>query len=291
MTGWYEPSYMVARFGELISTPSLFPIALCLVLVIPVAIRSKDVRYRTVAVLGVLFLALWVFMEPRLFPRYVLLLLPAGALLFVPAFDGVWARPRAARAVRVVLSAAIVVMVAVSALFSWDYLRYAATGDENRFHRFTWYYPVYDWINRNTPHNSRFLVIAYSGHSYYLDRPYRRADPMLSGVVDWSRILSERDLLSVLAHGHYEYVLFDDRDWRPWPGGEKMSSAIRSAIASRALTPVYASRQRLYSSRVMRQFTETTVYLLRVTAPAPTASRTFSDAATAPPGKKASLKR
>jgi hypothetical protein len=291
MTGWYQGGYIVARIGELVSTRSLFPLALGLVITIPLSMRTRDVRYRPVAALGVLFLALWVIMEPRLFPRYVLLLLPAGALLFVPAFDWLWSRPRAARVVRGALSAAIVVMVALSALFSWDYVRYAATGDENRYHRYTWYYPVYDWINRNTPHDSRFLVIAYSGHSYYLDRPYRRADPMLSAVVDWSRVSSTRDLLSVLEHGRYQYVVFDDRDWRPWPAGEKMSSVIRSAIASHALIPVHASRQRLYYSRVMREYSESDVYVLRVAPPATTASRPLSETTSAPAGKNASLKR
>jgi hypothetical protein len=181
-------------------------------------------------------------------------------------------------------------MVALSTLFSWDYVRYAATGDANRFHRFTWYYPVYEWINRNTPHDSRFLVIALSGHSYYLDRPYRRADPQLSGVVDWSRVSSTGDLLSVLAHGRYQYVVFDDRDWRPWPGAEKMSSVMRSAIATHALIPVHTSQQRLYSSRVMREYSETDVYVLRV-APPPTTSRPLTETTPAPAGKNASLKR
>lgn len=290
LTGWYEPSYIAARVAELVTSRSLFPIALCLAVIVPLAIRDRDVRYRRVSAFGLLFLALWVTMQPRLFPRFVLLLLPVGALLFVPALDGLWSRVRAVRAIRLALSAAIVLMLCLSGWFSWDYLRYAVTGDKFRFHRFTWYYPVYDWINRTTPHASRFLVIAYSGHSYYLDRPYRRADPMLSGVVDWSRVSSSRDLLSVLAHGHYQYVVFDDRDWRPWPGGGKMSSVIHSAIATRGLIPVHRSRQRLYSSRVMREFTETTVYVLRAGS-APAVASPPPAAPTSAEGKRAFLKR
>jgi len=262
MTGSHDLAYVLLQVRDLISTPSLIPLAAILVSLIPFSLRTRDDRYLRVAFLGTLFLALWLAMEPRLFPRHVLLLLPVGALMFVPGLAGLWSRAAVVRTIDRLLQVAIVLMVVAAAIFSWDYVHFAATGDTARFHRFTWYYPVYDWANRNTPPDSRFLVITYSGHSYYLDRRYRRADPWLSGVVDWSRMASARDLRSVLERGNYRYVIYDDRDWRAFPSGDAMVSAIRSAIAEGVLVPVHKSRERLYTNRVMRDFSESEVYVL-----------------------------
>ena len=228
---------------------------------------------------------LWIAMEPHLFPRHILLLLPIASLLFVPALDGLRSREAFTRFIERVLAGGLAVSILLSAIFAWDYARYDVTGDSSTFHRFTWYYPVYDWINKNTPKASRFLVIVYSGHSYYLDRPYRRADPWLSGVVDWSHVASSADVAQVLRHGGYDYVLYDDRDWRAFPAGAEMASAIRSAVRSRVLVPVHAERERLYTSRVTRDFGETSVYVLRL------ANASASGALGPLPGKNASLKR
>ena len=291
MTGSHTAPYMFHHVFDLISTPSLIPLAASLLVLIPLSLATRENRYRRVAFFGTLFLVLWVVMEPRLFPKHVVLLLPAGAILFVPALAPILSRGAVVRTIDRLLAMAVVLVVAAATILSWDYVRYAITGDKARFHRFTWYYPVYDWANRNTPRDSRFLVVTYSGHSYYLDRPYRRADPWLSGVVDWSRVSSARDVQSVLEHGGYRYVIYDDRDWGAYPSGATMSSAIKSAIAAQALLPVHASRERLYTSRATREFEETNVYVLRVAATPATASRPFSAEAPALVGKNASLKR
>jgi hypothetical protein len=291
MTGSHEPAYVLRYVLDLILTPSLIPIAAILLALIPLSLLTRESRYKRVAVFGALFLVLWIAMEPRLFPKHVLLLLPVGSILFVPALERLSSRAAVGRTIDSVLAAAAVLMLAATTILSWDYLRYAATGDDARFHRFTWYYPVYDWANRNTPRESRFLVITYSGHSYYLDRPYRRADPWLSGVVDWSRVSSARELQSVLERGGYEFVIYDDRDWRAFPSGETMASAIKSAMATHELLPVHMSRERLYTSRAAREFEETNVYVLRVAAAPVTGSSPFLPGSPALVGKNASLKR
>jgi hypothetical protein len=264
MTGLRNVSYVADRIGDLVTTPSLVPIALVLLLLVPAGIWLRDSRYRRVAIFGTLFLAFWVLMEPRLFPRHVLMLAPCGALVAMGLIDRFSSRDRLMKIAHWILVPAVILAIAVSALFSWDYLRYDATGDTAAYHRYTWYYPVYDWANHNTPENARFLVVTYSGHSYYLDRRYRRADPWLSGVVDWSHVSSPEALASILHGGGYDYVIYDDRDWRQFYGGPAMTSAVRSAIANGLLVPVHESRERLYTSRVMRQYDESDVYVLKV---------------------------
>ncbi|MEO7685260.1 MAG: hypothetical protein ABIU86_15125 [Gemmatimonadaceae bacterium] len=263
LVGEYEPRIFLMRFIDLVTTPLVLPLALVLVLLVPASLVSRTIAYRRMAIFGTLILVIWALAQPRLFPKHVILLLPLGPMLAVAALDRRTAGAAATRVIRGGFATAIVTMIAASVIFSWDYVRYAVTGDRAQFHRFTWYYPVYDWVNRNTPRDSRFLVVAYSGHSYYLDRRYRRADPWLSGVVDWSHVTSGRDLDAVLQDGGYDYMIYDDRDWSDFVGGVQMASAVRSAVEAGTLVPVREFPEKLYGSRFLRAFSETRVYLLR----------------------------
>ncbi len=264
MIGSHDPSYLLRQLWDLVTSVAIAPLAFILLLIIPLSIRASDPRFRRVSALGLLFLLLWILMEPKLFPRHVLLLLPLGAILFGPAFDGVLTRQKTGRRVEQLLSSAVILLIVASAVLSRDYARYAVTGDKASFHRFTWYYDVYDWVNRSIPANARVLVVTYSGHSYYLDRPYRRADPWLSGVVDWSRISSADEMVTMLTKGGYSYVIYDDRSWGRFPGGAEMESAVKSAVQRGSLVPVHQTRERLYTSMLKREFEDTNVYVLRV---------------------------
>lgn len=263
LVGHYDLRTFGAQFIELILTPFLVPLALVLVLLVPASLALRAPRYRRVAVFGSLILMLWALAQPRLFPKHVILLLPLGPLLAIAALEGRTVADAGRRLMQSAFGVAMVVMVAASAVFSLDYIRYSVSGNRADYHRFTWYYPVYDWVNHNTPRDARFLVVAYSGHSYYLDRRYRRADPWLSGVVDWRRVTSATDLDKIMREGRYDYLIYDDRDWSNFVGGSAMSSAVRSGLGQGTLVPVRQFRERLYSSRFFRDFTETTVYVLR----------------------------
>jgi len=265
LIGHHDLRALVVHFIELITTPYLFPLALALTLLVPASLAARKPGYRRVAMFGSLILVLWALAQPRLFPKHVILLLPLGPLLAVAALETRAPKGSGGGLIQRAFGVSLVVMVAASAIFSLDYIRYAITGNRVDYHRFTWYYTVYDWVNRNTPRDARFLVVAYSGHSYYLDRRYRRADPWLSGVVDWSQVSSAGDLDKILRAGKYDYLIYDDRDWSDFEGGPAMSSAVRSAVATGALVPVHRSRERLYGSRLLRTSTLTTVYVLRRT--------------------------
>ena len=264
LVGQYDLRAFGIHLIDLIMTPFLVPLALVIVILVPASLALPRGPYRRVAVFGTLLLVLWAMAQPRLFPKHVLLLLPLALLLAVATSRAHSPGPFARQVIERAFGAAIVLMLAASALFSLDYIRYSVTGDSAEYHRFTWYYPVYEWVNRSTPRDARFLVVAYSGHTYYLDRKYRRADPWLSGVVDWTHVFSESDLDEVLRHGGFDYVIYDDRDWSDFAGGSQMASVVKSAIHGGSLVPVHQFRERLYSSRFLRTFTETTVYVFRL---------------------------
>ncbi|HUQ18323.1 MAG TPA: hypothetical protein VM099_01815 [Gemmatimonadaceae bacterium] len=265
MTGEYHVRYVLMHIWELVSTPSVFPIAIACSLLVIVGLFLRD-RFTRVALCGAIFLAIWLIAEPRLYPKHILLVLPIAALIAIAIIDRSAKWVRVFRFVKVAAATALAGMFAVSVGLSGDYARYAVTGDGASYHQFTWYYSTYDWVNRNTPPRARVLVIVLSGHSYYLDRPYRRADPWLSGVVDWSRLKSGADLSNVLARGRYQYVIYDERQWKGYVGGEEMERALREMIASGSLVPVHQQSETLYTSRAMREFEATNVSVLRVAA-------------------------
>jgi len=255
--------FRVSNAMQLLATPEMAPIPLLIVILVAVSLWSRRSGVTYVASFAALFLVMWELMSPRLYPTHILPLLPVGPVLLagvaaaivLPGFV-----KRLAHSALIVCAAGLAML---SAFFCWDYARYAATGNSSKFHRYTWYYPTYTWVNRNTPPSSRFLVVALSGHTYYLDRRYRRADPWLSGEVDWRRVSSPAALDSVMSGSGYDYLIFDDRNWSLFPGGAQMGEVVRAGMVAGTLVPVHHSRELLYTSRVRRTASRASVYVLR----------------------------
>ena len=169
----------------------------------------------------------------------------AGAVL------GEW---EAWKPTRIFAQVTLIVLIALdlglSTVYLADSVRYVATGNLERFHASTWYYRTYDWINHSTPPDARFLLIVSSGHSYYLDRAYRRADPHLTGEVDWEAVQTGESLDQVLERGGYRYLLFEDRVWNADLGGRQMSDAIADATRKGMLREVRRFDEPLTTGRV-----------------------------------------
>jgi hypothetical protein len=250
MTGHYRVGYVAASVASLVRNPLVAPIPLLAGLCAAVYWLDSRARVRVLGAFTALFFAVWVLAEPALYFRFVLFFVPlvilvGGLLIEVLPFR------RVSHGVAVfALASVCLAFFGADSLYSLDAARYLVTADRWRYHEATWYYPVYDWANRTTPQNSRFLVIVLSGHTYYLDRPYRRADPWLSGVVDWTAVKTGADLLRVLEVAHYDYIIFDDREWSSMIGGAMMVAAINEAVAQGFVYPVARFNLCLITGRV-----------------------------------------
>ena len=264
LTGRFVPGEIAGSVVTLFTTPFLFPLAIVLVVIIALALFVKETGAKLPGLFGAIFLLEWFLMQPLLYPRFVLLMLPVavvcGGLLLHHLIER---RANLTRAVHWVTVAAAFALTAVGLYINRDSIGYAATGDAKEFHRYTWFYRVYDWVNHNTPKDSRFLVIVSSGQTYYLDRPYRRADPWISGVVDWPKIDTGVKLDSVLAAGHYSYVIYDNRDWKDFPGGASTMKAVDDAYRSGLLKRIKSFEDTLYTSRARRKYTTAHVHVLQ----------------------------
>jgi hypothetical protein len=234
------------------------PVVLTIVSVVTLFVRRNPMRAASLLSCG--FLVLWLRASPRLYPTHISPIIALGPLLVTSI------SVRRDKIASVALRLVSIAFISLSFFFSLDYLRYDITGNEREFHRYTWYYGVYDWVNHHTSPESRMLVVVRSGLTYYLERPYRRADPWLSGEIDWSRTRSPAALDSVMNRGRFEYLIYDDQSWDGYPGGQIMSDVVHSAVSHGFLVPVHHSPEKLYSSRVTRTYTTSNVYVYKRTA-------------------------
>jgi hypothetical protein len=260
---WPALEPLVVAVRRLFTSPYLAPLPILLVLLSITALFSRDKAIRRVGLFSCLYLGFWVAMSPRLYPTHILPIVGLGPLMAISLLQKRAQGPSLAKFLTPALRLMAGAFLALSLAFASDYARYDFTGNAKEYHRFTWYYPVYDWANHNTPPESRFLVVVFSGLSYYLDRPYRRADPWLSAEINWSRVGSPATLDSIMKQRGFDYLIYDDRYWNQYPGGKLMTGVVHSAVSRKFLVPVYHSREKLYSGRVRRQFAETDVYVYK----------------------------
>lgn len=267
LVGRHDLAYAAGRLGALLLDPVMAPIPVAL-LALLACWWAWAGPVRVLGGLAAALFALWMVAQPLLNPRFVLLFLPivlmAGGLLVSGWLQG---RRVLARAAIVVLTALGATLGSVSVAYSRDGLAWLATGDADAFHRFTWYYPVYQWVNRATRPEARVLVIVDGGQSYHLARRHRRGDPFLSGVVDWERTRTVPELQAALREQGFDWVVYDrGNDWSRFLGGAQMETVIRLAMEAGVLRLVRSFEVQLATERLRRRFQPTTVWVLQVPA-------------------------
>lgn len=219
---------------------------------------------RRLATFTTCYLALWVLVQPFLFPRFILYFVPLIPLLGGEELRGAWgAAPGLRRCTEVALAVGGLALAAVTLAVNRDALRYAVTGDEGVYEQGTWFAPVFRWANATTPSTARFLVVVKSGMTYALQRPYRRADPEGSAEFDWLSLADGRALADELRARGFDYVIYEDRDWSRYPGGTAMARVVHEAMSQGVLVPVQTFSLHLVTSRLLGRWAPTTVLVLR----------------------------
>ena len=263
LNGSYTAKSFVEGIVTLVRTPFLFPLGILIPASVVVGAFNRRSLARGVALFGAIFLVEWVLIQPLLYPRFVLLMLPVAALCIgLMLGELIESRPAFRTPISLLASAGVVLLAIGGVYINSESYRYVKSGDLAAYHRYTWFYPVYDWVNHNTPENARFLVIVSSAQTYYLDRPYRRADPWLSGEVNWHAVDTGPKLDSVLARGGYSYVIFENVNWLLYPGGAGTERAVGDAYRTGLLEKVKSFEDTLYTSRLRGSLRVTHVQVL-----------------------------
>jgi len=283
LDGSHAPGDLAMGIARLLASPVAFPVAAMAVLACVAAPWSRDPRMRRVGAVGGMVLLLWAIMQPSLYSRFALMFAVLSAIGTATVVERLEHRPLR-RAAGGALVAGLTCLAAVTVLTLVPAARFLATADEDTYHRATWYHPVYRWMNARLPPDARVLLLVDNGHSYYLRRQYRRADPFLSGEVDWEALRTPRELHALLTRRGYQYVVYDELDWRPFVGGSNMARLVSGAIDEGLLTPVRTFHVRLVTQRLTGASKPATVDVLRVAAPAaaPRALRMAHQARPAP---------
>jgi hypothetical protein len=267
LSGTHSPGDYWFGISRLMTVPYQFPLGILIVGTIVIAALRRGREIRLLGLFGALFLIEWAIMQPQLYPRFILLMLPvavlcAGFLLTTI----VETHERLERPFLALASIGMIALVTLAAAVNRPSLRYVKSGDADEYHRYTWFYRAYQWVNAELPLESRMLVVVSSGTSYYLERPYRRADPWISGVVDWPKVNNAAALDSVLAEGRFDYVFYEDRDWSTFLGGKEMQNAMVDGYRRGSLKRVMSFVDTLYTSRFDERYRITQALLLKRTA-------------------------
>jgi len=269
LTGPITAGMHLKGLWYLIIRPDVFPLPLFAVL-LPLFFlffRPRNGRY-VAGFLG-LFFIVWMISQPALFYRYSIMLAPIVIIGWAVALNEWRPSPWLSRTALAGLAVCIAGAVVFQAVYFKHFLRYAVTADEATFHRYTWFYEPFQWVNRATAPDAKFLVVVSYGETYYLNRAYRRADPWSSGVVDWPKVKSAAELNRMLGNMGYQYFIYEDKDWGAQIGGDHMSSVVRSGIASGELRQVASFGVPLGSIGILSelglrpQTTNTTVRILQ----------------------------
>lgn len=210
---------------------------------------------------GSIFVLWWVA-QPALYPRFVNFFLPALLVLAamgVESLQGRWPRRGAA----LIIAVCALYGAGITVAYSADALRYQVDGNEEAYHRFTWFWSEYRWVNENLPADAELLVIVMSGHTYYLDRDYIRADPFLAGSIDW-RSMDPTTLREELRDRGIRYIFYENRDWGPFPGGDRMEEVVQELAREPDVRMLWKRNVQLGTSRIRRRFEDSEVWLLEI---------------------------
>ncbi|MFP6639545.1 MAG: hypothetical protein VCC04_04815, partial [Myxococcota bacterium] len=231
-------------------------------------LRSRQDQTGLYLVFGIISqLTLWWIVQPSLYPRFVIYLIPqlmVAALLGFEILTAPWIR----RSALVVAAASAGLGLVVLAAYSQGPILYTLDGDLERYHDFTWFHDEYTWMDQNLPKDATVLVVTLSGHTYYMPRPYLRADPTHSGLIDWREIDSQglHDEMGRLDLG---YVFYQDRDWSDAVGGAELNSVMEDFAERKDVRRLWTRNVVLGTSRIRGATMNTKAWLLERILPPP----------------------
>ncbi len=190
--------------------------------------------------------------------RYSIWILPLGVISAIMFYE--WLQKKKFIKLKIICQMAIVVTITygigIGIFYSKGYLEYIVTRDLEKYHKATYYWSEYNWINNNIPKNSNFLVIVGAGQTYYLDRPYIRGDDM-SGAINWNTVNNILSLNNILKDMKINYVFYVRNKGR--------ISKLLDEFSLLNSTKVILDRKTTISTqRIMGTFTMANVRLLKI---------------------------
>ena len=231
--------------------------------------KFKYLDHMPALIVTTYLLVLWLMMPEFAInekERYVLYLFPIIIPLGVSKINKTLSSRRNIekykRAYEIAVIGSMLLYSAFTVVYSYDSFRYMVNHDKARWHRATWYYKDYDWINRNIllEKGDKILVIARTQQTYYLKKPYINGDG-LSAAIHWSSLLDIEALKSMIARNNFKYIFVDDIYLK---GHKDAQVAIDILKKEKVIEKIRENKAKLYSSRIKNRYKETSTILYRI---------------------------
>jgi hypothetical protein len=209
----------------------------------------------------------WFILQPKIYPRFANYLLPISAIMAISFCE--WFYNRYSSFIKklpfAIAFLSVIIGLGFSLLYSFDFVSYHINRNFKQYSRFINFYHQYDWMNNNLEDDGKVLVIVGSGQTYYLDKEYLRADPELSGLIDWHSIEDLETLKNILLNLDIRYIFYQDINWASLPGGRNMMELINKLKSDEDVSIIMEDSQvEMMSLRVARRTITTKVFLLEL---------------------------
>jgi len=258
----------VQSFSRLFIMPyHINPLAMATVFF--VFVKFRYLGYVPAVFVTTYFFILWLMMPDfatSMRERYVLYLFPIIIPLGLSRIYEMASSFKNAKKLKQLLETSVVITIVIYSTFtiaySYDSFQYLVTHDKSKWHRATWYYKDYDWINKNISldNGDKILVLSIAQQTYYLKKSYISADGM-SAAVNWSDLSNIEEIVKMLSINSIKYI-FVDATYLKGDGDAK--KAISIAEKEKVIKKVRESRTKLYTSRVRDIYRETRTVLYKV---------------------------
>ena len=210
------------------------------------------------------YFLVWFLLQPVMYPRYAFYIFPIIAIMAISFCEWFYSRNSLlGKGLYALVLLSVLVGIGFSVLYSLDFLEYHVGRDLKKYHRFTSFYDQHQWINQNLKDDGKVLTILMTGQTYYIDKEYLRAEPELSGLIDWMAVKDLDELLNVLREWRVRYVLYEDRNWSRYPGGSNMVRLIKDLKDEDGVSILFDNNNvELVTLRILRKGFRTRVFLL-----------------------------
>jgi len=262
--GSFSIKIIIPEIKNLLMSLPIFPIPILLVLLIIASLIWKNIRIMKLVQFIFLFFLTAIIVRPKIRSRTILYIIIPIIISCIPLVNKLINYKLIKKIAIYLFIIFCLCCILVNARYSQEYFQYLINNDKEAFHQNTWFYDVYKYVNQATLKNAKFLVIVDMGQSYYLNRSYRRADPRLSGEVDWPAIENINDFKQVLQEGNYRYIVYEDKNWDSCIGGKQMSSIIKEAIKCEVLEIESSFDVKLTTKRIFNQYILSKVLVLKL---------------------------
>jgi len=179
--------------------------------------RFKYVSFTPAIIVCSYVFFLWIMMprfaeseKQRYFIYLFPIIIPFGIFGFYNIFNDKLSKLRR-RILQVIIIIPISIYFAFNLYYSKDSLVYLIYSDKKRWHKYTWYYEDYDWINHNISlkDDEQMMVYSYNQQTNYIRKKYINIDH-LSGYFKYEKIFkSTSAFINELSKYNIAYVFVD----------------------------------------------------------------------------------